>query len=619
MPISENILPDGNNNWNGGMDTSVHPSNVPADRYYKGINVIIPRSGGGITNRGGFHYQYIDWSGSPASKSIYENGHIQGEGWYWDGFRAILLRSVDGIIIELKQTSNGVWSGRSLNAKFPNNADRTKAWFTRIPFGSIVNDGESLPIIIKNGTARRSDPNIGEITSGSMGVYLQNRFFYVDNTRTFIQAGDFGDPTSIRNSSLTNIHGFLNPNDENFITAIGSQKAIHSTPLVGNLVWSDGRSIFSADVRGSRQNWEDSSTNLGKVQQSIPGIGASSSYSFEAFNTNLFFRSPDYGLCNLAQSEQQFVTEADFESQSIEVANWLDNDTKWMLDHCYTKRFGNRLFTTTAGAISHHGHVYWNGMISVHPNPYNLRNDERFSRRFEGLFTGIRPWCMTVTSTPDHDNEMLIDSYDDDQINRLYRYVPDSSVDINHLGVSIEIEGKIHTRAYDSGVRNEPKKTSHRFYRMGGLTRDTSVKVYTRAEGYGQYLAQQHLIHRVMHCCKTDTGCFNPKPIKPQERKKVNLEDEPENDKNNPDYGGGSSHCTRQYLFEIRGQFRLYDFITLCKPDNWAKDSITQEEEDKRFNPYIFLENGDFSYKLSLENNNVFNKDWDRNSAPKPA
>jgi hypothetical protein len=619
MPIPENILPDGNNDWSGGMDASVHPSNVAANSYYKGINVIIPRSGGGITNRGGYHYQYIDWSSGRSAQKIYENGHIQGEGWYWNGVEPVLLRSVDGIIIELRQISEGRWKGRALNLSFPNNANRTKAWITRIPFGAIVNDGESLPIIIKNGTARRSKPAEGEITSGAMGTYTQNRFFYVDGSLTFIQASDFRKPESIQNSTITNIHGFLNPSDENSITAISSQKSILSTPLVGNLVWSDGLSIFSADVRGSRENWESASTNLGKVQQTIPGIGASSSYSFEPFNTNLYFRSPDYGLCNVTQSEFQFITEGDFESQSIEVSNWLDQDTSWMLDQCYSRRFKNRLFTTVGGAISHHGYVYWNGLISMHPNPYNLKTDEKFSRRFEGIFTGLRPWCITVTNTPDSFSEMLIDSYDEDRINRLYKYIPQSSYDTKHTGYKIEIESKLHTRAYDSGTRNEPKKTHNRFYRLGELKRDVSVKISTRAEGYGRYLSQQHLIHRIASCCKTEKGCFNPKPVKPQERKKVVIEEEPENDNLNPDYGGGSSHCVRQYLFTIRGSFRLFDFITLCKADDWSKESSTQDQEDRGLNPYIYLSESDYSYNLSSANNNVFNKDWDRNSEEKTA
>jgi hypothetical protein len=201
----------------------------------------------------------------------------------------------------------------------------------------------------------------------------------------------------------------------------------------------------------------------------------------------------------------------------------------------------------------------------------------------------------------------------------LYKYIPQSSYDTKHTGYKIEIESKLHTRAYDSGTRNEPKKTHNRFYRLGELKRDVSVKISTRAEGYGRYLSQQHLIHRIASCCKTEKGCFNPKPVKPQERKKVVIEEEPENDNLNPDYGGGSSHCVRQYLFTIRGSFRLFDFITLCKADDWSKESSTQDQEDRGLNPYIYLSESDYSYNLSSANNNVFNKDWDRNSEEKTA
>ena len=625
MPIDQKTLPDGNLSFDGGMDASKHPSMIRPNGYFSGINLYIPREGGGITQRGGFHCQHIDWSQSPSGKEIYEHGHIQGEGWYWSAGEVALLRSVSGYVVEFREISEGFWSGKLLNGGNPNDSKTTKAWFTRIPGGSILNDGVKLPMIISNGSYRRSDPSNGEITTGRMGVYVQNRFFYVDPTGSFIQASDFRQPYSIRNSSATNIHGFLNPQDENEITAIGRQKALlgsANSALIGTLAWSDGENLYGADVRGDRQNWEILNSNIGKVNQSVPSVGATSSYSFENFNTNLYFRNADYGLCDLRQSQYQFVREADFESQSIEVAKWFGNDTDWMLDQCYTRKYKNRLYTTTGPQISDDGYVYWNGLVVSHPNPGGVQEND-IPRRYETLITGVRPWCITSTFPPTFKKELFVDSYDPDGVNRLYKYKDDVNFDLNSRGDRIEIESMLETRAYESGLKNEPKNTFHRQYSLGGLYRDVNIQIYTRPEGYGQYMKQFDRTHRVQHSCSMKSSsnispCFRPMPIKPQERSNVPVENEPSNDSKNPDYAGGVNHYSRQYLFKFKGPFRLYKFLTLSKAVDFSKAIVTQGDEDAKTNPYIYLGLNEFEYSIHEGNNNSLLQDWIKTTDEKP-
>jgi hypothetical protein len=598
MPDPQGTLVDGNRAWSGGMDTSRQPVELSPDQYARACNVRIPRTGGGIQNRGGFVCQFLDFQGNKRAKEIYETGHIQGEGWYFDGKESALLRSVNGFIFEFRKKINESWIVKILNFGDQNDPDRTKAWFIRIPQGAVMNDGLSNPFVINGGVAKRTNPDIGEIGPGRMGLYVQNRLFYVTTDRKQIIASDFRNPTSLLNAVSTNVLGFYVPNDAENITAIGEQKAMLDYTEGGVLIFSTENHIYSIDVRGDRQAWEiaDSDSKAGLVRESIPGIGATSSYSFENFNTNVYFRAAHFGLTDIRQSQYQFVTEEDFEEQSVEASYWMDNDTEWMLDQCYTRRFKNRLFTTISPETRSDGFVFWNGMISVRPNPRHA-NKERFPRRFESLITGVRPWCITAINDPRERASMYIDSFDTDGINRLYRYEPLIDYDVNHQGERIDIEAWLETRGYGFKFEEEPKRMFERYYSLRGLTRDLQIKVFYRSENDGEWQGIKTITHRVKTTCRADQ--LVPAPYRPQFRKKVNLPDEPESDCNLPSGIGGSTFYSRQYRFELKGPFVLDRFVLKSMPTDDNKDPIEQSQEDVIDFASTFDLPRDFSYGIS--------------------
>lgn len=598
MP-DEKIIIDGNIEFSGGMDTSREPDLLSENQYSNAVNIIIPRNSNRLRNRPGIHYQSL--IGDVNDIDVYKNAkNVQASGYYTTGKSFTILKCVDGYVIEFKRIAEGTFKVRVLNRGDRNNPTRSKAWITRIPNGAIVNDGESLPFLVNDGAIRRTDPDNQEIGVGRMGIYVQNRFFYVTDNQKFIRASDFTRPWSIANSNNTNVHGFLLPEDEDVITAIGVQKASLNYIEGGVLSFSSNRNTYTVDVRGDRQNWETQDTNIGKVQETIPGIGAVSSYSYEPFNSNLWFRTIDFGIMSLKKSQYQFVNDDDYSSQSIEADYWFSNDSEPLLDKCYTVAYRNRLLTTIAPEINESGQTFWNGIVSMNPDPVYV--DTKRPRRFESVFTGVRPWNLVVVRT-NNKSELFIDSLDEDGVTRFYKMQEDSDYDINHRGQKVEIESWIETRGYIHGNFAYPKEPSRRYYTLSGLSRDVKIKAYSRTESQGEWAKFYDSEHKIKSCSveKMRNGSFRffPTAFRDQSRKMVNLPEEVSNSScKNPSTLPGKRYYSRQDRIEIKGSFTL---------EHWLRESYLMPPEknnkvcdrEKHESRLVFTPIKDFTYSIS--------------------
>ena len=598
MTKTKPTLEDSNIDWTGGMDTSRPPYLIEADKYYRGCNVRIPRFTGRLKNRHGI--RAITLVGNDEDICRYKCcKNYQAEGKYVIGKEVILLRLVDGWILEFRKVTEHVYSVKTLNPNDRRGHSISKGWITTIPNGAIVNDGQGLPHIIKSNSIRRSDPSKNEIDVGTMGVYLQNRFFYVKPNLRYIIAGDFNSPETIENSINTNIYGFLLPEDDAEITAIGRRKQKLNYVEGGTLSFSTATSTYSVDVRGDRQSWELAETGLGKVQESIPDIGAISSYSYEPFSSNLYFRTMNDGIMDLRTSEYQFQNSLDYSSQSIEVSNWLDLDTKNLLSKCYTRKYGHRLLTTVAPEISDHGYVYWNGLISMIPDP--IYRSQRIPTVYEGLITGVRPWGMTSFDSPSYGDKFFIDSYDVDGVTRLYAFDRSIDYDIDHNGRQREIESWVETRGYHFGSFPSAKDVSMRYYSLVDIPRSLNVKGYSRTECEGEWVNFFDIKHKIPRSStKTNNGrdfIFSPSGSSPQSRNKFNLPDEKENDILPNGSLPISLFHTIQYRFNFSGAFTLSHFSATATTEN---ESVNNSKEDSS-KSILRDKIKDYTYKISNE------------------
>ena len=574
-------LLDGIDNFSGGMDSSRGADYIEDTQCAKLVNCAISSVGDDIGPRWGFHHQQIQFEEDRARDFYNDCKHVQGEGWYDDETGRVLLASVDGWIYEFRSPRRDFWTAKIINRSDQNNPNRTKAWFARVPGGAVMNDGESNTFFINKNGAERMDIGVGR-----MVTYVQNRLFWVSQDGRSIIAGDINNIFSVNEIADTGIAGFIVPEDIDQLTAIGRQKHLLRDINGGELIFSTDNNVYSADVIGDRRDWPNRGAKL-----LVAGSGATSGYSFENYNSNIWFRTFDDGLMNFKQSAAQFVQDSDTTGTSVEVDLWLDRDTPWMLDQCYSRRFNRRLFTTTAPQINESGFAYWNGIISMSPDPI-FAGRNKLPRRFEGLWTGVRPWCMTEVHGNGRESAMYIHSFDSDGKTRLYRMDPQSDFDITPNGDRKEIEWSGDTRSFVYGERMAPKTPSYRFYALKDLKRDTRVRFSSRTESQGQWKEFWDYTHRASVNYKRTISGREPRK---QHRPCVPMSNEQENN-NTPGNFGGTGFFHRAYRWEITGPAKLSRVIT--GSDSQSKEFVAEnEEEDSVELEYEVTD--DFEYQIA--------------------
>lgn len=491
--MAEKQITDGTVSWIGGMDTSRSPSIIAENQYTLGVNVDIARGKEGVETRRGFRCLQLVF-GTSKEQEIFEKGNVQGIGSYFHRGRGsiITVLSINGYIIEVINRFGNIYD--VVFSGFRNNPWLKKAYISNTPEGVIVSDGQSGPIYLFENRRGRVRPGRMRIGPNHGGVYVQNRFWYIDETKKFVIGSTIGDSLSIEEAVLTNIYGFRTPEDEDLV-AVGNQRTISRDALGGNLAFATNKANYSVDVRGDRTRWGFQS-GIGSVENVVNEVGAISPFSYEPANSNIYFRNTYYGLMSTRSSQFQFQNNDSFSPVSIESSLIFDNDTKEFLDHCYTKVSGDRIYTTVAPQLNDDGFVYWSGLLVISPDIYFSTKDRTEINRVESIYTGVRPWGITVARDSLGIDNMFIISHDTDCINRLYIYDPEIDHDLNNRGVPIEIESKVMTRLYQFGSNFVPKGVRTQFYSFSA-TRDSKIAIYSRHSGDGIFKSIWNADHKI--------------------------------------------------------------------------------------------------------------------------
>lgn len=592
--MPEETYIDGITRFFGGQDHSRGAKDIDKDQYLKGVNVIIPRYNDNIANRGGWQHIDFDFEDDFAEE-IFRTKNIQGRGWYWDGGEVVQLRSVYGYIFEFRKKTQILYKAKILNRGDQNNPKKTKAWFTKVPGGSICNDAESAPFWISKVEFRRTNSAQQEIGPGREGVYVQNRFWYTDVNRRLIWGSDLLNPLSLQEAFSTNIFGFVPAEDDEEITAVGKQKFSNRDINGGELVFSTINNIYNVPVGGDRQVWGlAGSQGTGFVKSVLPGVGASSSFSFTSFNTNLFFRHRNLGVMDYKQAVTQFVRDDDVTSSSIEVNNWFDNDTEWMLDQVHSVKYKNRFLTTTNGSITPEGYVYWNGIISMNPSPlYGGKN--KLPRRFEGLWTGVQPWGMMVIDR--EEESLFVDSYDEG-VNRVYHYIDELQYDVNHEGRKVPIESVLETRGFSHDRPLQFKQSIFRYYSLEKVNRTTEINFYSKSDSQSCWKKFNTNTHYNDDCpviCKK--GKNDISTVRPLPRIGVKLPSEKEEVCVVPFEKGGKYFKYRLYRMEFTGSYELSEFILIAQSQPLDKRIDCVEPDQPKRASYRIPD--DFNYSIA--------------------
>lgn len=589
MAQQQQFLTDGSSDFSGGMDSGRSSSFIDRNQYSLAINTQLPDSFGGLQNRNGLRCLIIDFD-TVKAKETYENGNYQGEGSYFDGQQYHILASVDGWIFDFKLINNIRLKGTILNPNNQNNPNNLHCWITQVPFGVVISDGESPNFYLYKGAFRRVTKT--EMPPSLMGVYVQNRLCYVLPDRQNIWVSDIENPVGITEILGTNIFGFQTPEPNYFIQAIGKQQTILSTATGGNLSWATNKTQYSVNIVGARTNWGTANgSGIGFVNNTVTDIGAVSSFSYEPFNGNIYFRNAQQGLSSIKLAEYQFINQDTYFTGSPEANLFFNQDNAVLLSKCYTRGFGAKIYTTIAPQLKDN-FIYNNGIIVYSPNQY-YTNTQRANRRFESVWTGVRPWALTVVDDYGTGQAMFIHSYDYDGVNRIYAVDTTLDHDIDKDGNIVEIESKILTRSFNFGNDLQLKQTEYAFYSLKDIPRNLNVSIDTRIDEHGKLLRQWEFTHKVNPAVivtnLAQEKCFLRKPVHSENRDLVPVAQDPEE-------CGGTNYFIRQDLFTFTGAYTLRRWARIATQQDVNKIPIKEEPNNP---PNVYTELMLYTYKLS--------------------
>jgi hypothetical protein len=284
----------------------------------------------------------------------------------------------------------------------------------------------------------------------------------------------------------------------------------------------------------------------------------------------------------------QFETLDSFNAQSREASYYFNNDTDWMLDLCYTRSCNSRLFTTVSPERKDNGYVYWNGILSFNPSAAYI-NQGAIPRRFESIFTGVRPYGLTVIRGQSENDKLYIHSYDSDGINRLYMLEENSDYDIGPDGQIKEIKGYIETRGYDFDNPFLLKKSKKRIYRLNDTPRTTCVEIYSRPGGSGEWVKFWEASHKIGRT-RVENNALILESHKSQTRDFVPITEE----KFSPCHKGDSFYSI-QYRIEFEGPINLDSFIVNA---SLHSSEITPYKLECKESTLIYSYRSDYNYSI---------------------
>jgi hypothetical protein len=458
------LTSDGYVDFSGGMDSYTSPSTIQKNQYVCSVNMRLNVGKRGISTRQGFREIKLNFK-NKKEEELYRSNPITGCGYYLNNSSIVQMVSCSGRMLELREVSKWEYDVRLVNVE--NNPKIQKTYFSSVPDGLIINDGESTPIYAQKLSYRRT--NTDEIGAGFAGVFVQNRFFYVSSDRKKVIASSYNNPTSLEEARLNNFDGYFIP-DNNFITAIGEQKTLSKDSQGGSLVISSYKNIYSVEVSSPMSQW--GSGNSGVVSGDIYDIGAVSQNSFLSLNGNVYFRSRSLGLVSLQYLQYIFNNQDIIEKQSYGGDLLFNNDESAFLESCHSVKYKNKIYTTVSPDMSGYG-VYWNGMLVCKPEQKGLI-------KYESLYTGVRPWCLCQVDDVYGEEFMYIHSFDHDDVNRMYILDDNADMDYSIGKKPKEIESKLFTRmmSFDNGFAQ--KKPDQQFYSLSEMSRDVCIEISTR-------------------------------------------------------------------------------------------------------------------------------------------
>lgn len=457
-------LYDGQESFVGGQDASKIPDRVPENAFYAGINITTQNDA--LGPRWGLIRSKLNFPdgsviqknlGTRTYETVFRLGKVQGWGRYSIGIDYYNIFIISGIIFLVNvRTKDVLVLDIEDGSKLDETADRI---FTS-PAGKyfVIHDYPAYPVIIEGFSARRADPANYEIPISVMGTYNQNRYF-INNAGNEFTGGDPAGSNATPDAPITFLEVFfpsspyvnqffqLSTNYNNDpITAMTFLQVVDTSTGIGPLMISTPRAIYSYATQNPRNQWQ--AGQFGSVFVANAGIAGSS--SFTAVNTDLMFVSSDGQIRSMSMSRTEQGKWAKVPI-SREIQNWLIYRDKSLVQFAVMAYFKNKVLVSVnpyrVTARTQDGNKITDfafGGIAVLEldNISGIGVDAK--PVWAGLWTGVRPTCFI-----ENDDKLFTLSKDDNGVNHMYEFNPNSSVDVDEeTGKERYIQSTIYTREY---------------------------------------------------------------------------------------------------------------------------------------------------------------------------
>jgi len=540
--VDADQLVDGETDFSRGQDASKEPYLVSPNGYYAGINVSTQK--GSISPRFAFKERKLKF---PKGGVTLPSLHIKSyeDIFYTGKYQAVIpypiasehyfIIIISGILFQVNIDSYEVLIIPIANDPGLNEYAMRINWSVAGRFINIF-DYPARPVILEDGTARRSDHAKYEVPISRIGTSNQNRLFIANGGDEFTAGDPEGNPLTpdapitfeeVLAPAAPYINQFfrLSTNfNNNPITAMGFFQQVDISTEIGTMFVATNKSIWTYKTNTPRSQWE--AGVFGSIF--VPDSGIAGPRAFINVNSDLFWLDSECQLrsASVSRDEQGKWSKVPI---SKEVENWLKCYDATSVEYSVLNYFKNNIFVTAnpfncvATTINNLPilDIAFGGFVvldaaNVATLVAGAPNSDR-TPAWDGLWTGVRP-----LDTCTIDKRMFVISKDYGTVNKLYEVDPTDTVDFID-GKERYIETVVYTKDYDFRDQFLDKQLQTVEFALGNLRGDFSLDVKYKPSQSPYFLPWNHFEFKAPYrVCGTVKDC-QFKGLLPQTLKEVIL------------------------------------------------------------------------------------------------
>lgn len=342
-PRDSKAIFDGFTSLEGGQDSGRAPHLIRPNQAARMVN---------ITIRGGYPVTRPAWKRIPLTfptaedQAAFEDGRFQGASTFRNEPKNNeIVASIDGrmwrILVGLIDGS-----AQALTSAAQRNSTRLRqAWMEQVEETLVIQDGQSKAWLYNGGSIRRAEDY--EVPVGTAMAYSDGRLWVAMPNGRDLLAGDLlgtdtGPLQFTENTFLNEGGAFQVPGSAGHIVAVESTTMPDTSLGEGGTLVLCENAAYVLNPPYDREVWKATSYLI--FRSLLLNAGGVGPWSNANVNSDIFFRSPD-GIRSVIRAQRDFGNWGNT-PVSNEVEPITSQDSRFLLKHCSSVLFNNRLLTT---------------------------------------------------------------------------------------------------------------------------------------------------------------------------------------------------------------------------------------------------------------------------------